>query len=60
VPHWALFSVRPIRQGHGLSVERRLAAVDALMTVTLLPWDSSKWLRTFHPELVAIEWKGTL
>jgi site-specific DNA recombinase len=40
-----------------LNVERRRAVVDALMTVTLLPWDSTQWSRTFHPELVRIEWR---
>ena len=32
-------------------MERRRAVVDALMTVTLLPWDSTQWSRTFHPEV---------
>jgi hypothetical protein len=45
----------PEKMWRRLSVERRRAVVDALMTVTSLSWDSTRWSRTFHPELVRIE-----
>lgn len=40
-----------------LSVSRRRAVVDVLMTVTLLP--PGRGTRTFRPESVRIEWKAT-